>query len=510
MPPAVDAPASLMVRRAGHATRALSALALFASVACVAIAIFSLATTLLSRKWGPVEAEVVFEALRVRKGLPLYFDPATGAQEYGSPPTRYFVLYTPIWPQILAWLGPASLEGLRTGGRIANSLAWLGFFTWLYRTTQGPRRAPTLIACAIACGGFFLSREASLAGPDTIACVLVGIGFVRAARKGYMDTLSAILLATGPFIKPSVIGCAVGVCIGHALARSAARADGARRFAAWRSIAVMAGVGVFWFTVCWALSHGMWPMHMFRATGQTLSLDRLVSELCARGLFLGVPHVVCIVFAFRGNANPVVRSTLLVTLGYSTLLLAKHGSGSHYFIEPSIVCVTAVSLVTCIECPWQRLFRWTATAALAVVTAVATFVGFTGERTISASRAEVVPALREACALAPGDVAVASDLTIELDLNGRIVVPLWQTSYLVRRGIFPAETWANDLHDPHVRCVITGPEFLDPVPENITGIIEVSAWRKELRPALDKDFVYDRNVMGWLVLKRRSSTLAAQ
>lgn len=498
MPPAVNAPASLMVRRAAHATRALSVLALFAAVACLATAVFFVATTLASRKWGPVEAEMVFEALRVRKGFPLYFDPSVGAQEYGAPPTRYFVLYTPIWPQILAWLGPASLEGLKVGGRIVNSVAWLGFFAWLYRSTEQSRRAPTLIACALACGGFFLSREASLAGPDTIACVLVGVGFVRAARKGELDMLSAVLLATGPFIKPSVIGCAVGVCIGHTIVK---------RWAAWRSLAVMVAVGAFWIAICWTLSHGMWPLHMFRATGQTMSLDRLVQEFGRRGLFLGLPHAVCIVFAFRGNANAVLRSTLVVTLGYSTFLLAKHGSGSHYFIEPSIACVTAVSMVDCATGPWQRLFRWTATAALAIVTTIATLVGYTNEHASSRSRAELVPALREACPLAPGDVALSSDLTLELDLNGRIVVPLWQTSYLVRRGIFSAAMWANDLRDPHVRCVITGPEFLEPVPENITGIVEISAWRKELRPELDRDFVFDRNVMGWLVLKRRPTAL---
>ncbi len=494
MPPAAPAPASLMVRRAERMTRALSVLALFAAVACLAIAVFSLATTLTSRRWGPVEAEIVFEALRVRKGFPLYFDPSVGAGEYGVPPTRYFVLYTPIWPHILAWLGPASLEGLRTGGRLVSSIAWLGFFAWLYRTTSPARRAPTLIACTLVAGGFFLSREASLAGPDTIACVLVGVGFVRAARKGEMDALSALLLATGPFVKPSVIGCAIGVCIGHVVVK---------RFAAWRSLLLMAATGTAWILVCFTLSHGMWPLHMFRATGQTLSFDRLVQEFGGRGLFLGLPHVVCIWFAFRGNANTVLRSTLVVTLGYSTFLLAKHGSGSHYFIEPSIALVVAVSMVECVASPWQRLARWTATAALASITAVATFVGFSGERTASITRAELVPAMREACPLAAGDVALSSDLTLELDLNGRIVVPLWQTSYLVRRGIFSAEMWANDLRDPHVACLITGREFLDPVPENITGIVEVSAWRKELRPELDRDFVYDRNVMGWLVYKRR-------
>jgi hypothetical protein len=503
MQPALDAPTGITVRRADRADRASRALslvalvALVAAAACLAIAAWFLATSIGSRRWGPVEAEMVFEALRVRKGLPLYFDPAVGASEYGSPPTRYFVLYTPLWPHILAYLGPASLEGLRAGGRLVNSVAWVAFFGWLARTTPAGRRGPTLVACALTCGGFFLAREASLAGPDTIACVLAGIGMVRAARKGHMDALSAVLLATGPFIKPSAIGCALGVALAHLLVK---------RWAAWRSLGIMALVGGAWFAICWGLSHGMWPMHMFRATGQTLSLDRLGQELMARGLFLGLPHLVCIFFAFRGNANTVLRTTLVTTLAYSTLLLAKHGSGSHYFIEPSLACVTAVSMVSCVACPWQRLFRWTATAVLTCVTAAATMVGFLGERQGSRGRDDVLAALREACPLAPGQVAVSSDLTLELDLNGRVIIPVWQTTYLARRGIFSVDMWQKDLSNPSVRCVIHGPEIMDPVPEEITGAIEVSALRKELRPALDREFSYDKNVMGWIVFKRRDAT----
>ena len=45
--------------------------------------------------------------------------------------------------------------------------------------------------------------------------------------------------------------------------------------------------------------------------------------------------------------------------------------------------------------------------------------------------------------------------------------------------------------------------MLQPVPEKITGIIEVGAFRAELRETFDQEFVLDRNVMGWLVYKRR-------
>src|SRR5271165_5666254 len=42
------------------------------------------------------EGCVLFNAARIRSGLPLYVNPVVGAHEYGEPPARYFVAYTPL------------------------------------------------------------------------------------------------------------------------------------------------------------------------------------------------------------------------------------------------------------------------------------------------------------------------------------------------------------------------------------------------------------------------------
>src|SRR5438128_2098656 len=81
---------------------------------------------------------MVFEASRVQRGAPLYIDPAQGAWEDGAPPSRYFVLYTPVWPEILARVSLPSLEAMRATGRILNSV----FFVFaLALVVRGARRA---------------------------------------------------------------------------------------------------------------------------------------------------------------------------------------------------------------------------------------------------------------------------------------------------------------------------------------------------------------------------------
>jgi hypothetical protein len=111
--------------------------------------------------------------------------------------------------------------------------------------------------------------------------------------------------------------------------------------------------------------------------------------------------------------------------------------------------------------------------------------------------------VKEACPLAGGDVLVSTDVVMELETDGRIIVPVWQNTYLLRNGAFPADVWRHDLASPHVKCLLSGRDILEPLPQEIAGITEVGAFRKELRDAVDANFVLDREVSGWLVYKRR-------
>jgi hypothetical protein len=313
-PPAVDARSRVQ--------RAAVAFALAGAVASAVAAIAYVIATLHSRRWGQVEAEMVFEGMRIRSGFPLYFDPVAGAHEYGDPPTRYFVLYTPVWPRVLSWLG-GSLDAMRFAGRAFNSVVWLSFLAFVLRAARKENRTATIVAVGLACGCFFMSRETTLACADTTACVLAGLGLWRAMKKGEMDYVAAALLASGPFWKPNVLGIAIGVCLAHLLVK---------RVAAWKSIAVFAVVGFAWLGVCRFASDGLFPLHMFRATGQTLSLYRAYREIVGRGFFLCLPHIVVLLFAFRARVSTVARCALATTLAWSTFLSSKHGSGAHYFV----------------------------------------------------------------------------------------------------------------------------------------------------------------------------------
>ena len=89
------------------------------------------------------------------------------------------------------------------------------------------------------------------------------------------------------------------------------------------------------------------------------------------------------------------------------------------------------------------------------------------------------------------------------EIDGRVIVPSWQSSYLVRNGSFPLEAWRRDLAIPEVRCFVDGPQFLEPRPERIEGITEDNALRRELRGVIEDHFALDGETGGLLMYRRR-------
>ena len=474
--------------------------ALVVAAVCAAGGLLFLAHGWLTRPFGRVEAELVFQASRLQRGLPLYVDPAQGAWEMGAPPSRYYVLYTPLWPWVLAKLSPMAFVGMRTVGRAVNGLLFLGTLGAVVRASRPENRVTVLTGALLAVGLGMLVREAGTADADMGAVALSTLGLLRLNRKGSLDALSAALLAAAPLVKPSVLGTPVGAVVAHVVTRWR---SGPRRLLLPLLVGgLVAGTLAGMFHV-W--SHGVWLTHIVRATGQTLSFDRWLQEFGGRFMFLGLPHVVAGVFAVQRRGPLVATLPLATSVAWSIFSMAKHGSGTQYWLEPTMAAL--VALGTCgpavAVSRWGGLLAW---AGLALALAVG---GTSFPQLLSAAREErrwnaVVESLRAHCTLRPGEVIVSSDSTLELELDGRVIVPSWQTSYLVRNGQFPLEAWRRDLARPDgARWFIHSEDYLEPPPERIEGIVEVSAFRKELRDVMEASFVYDGEIDGMLVYVRR-------
>jgi len=475
-------------------------LALVAAAVCAAGGVLFLAHGWLTRPFGRVEAELVFQASRIQRGLPLYVDPAQGAWEMGAPPSRYYVLYTPLWPWLLAKLSPPTLLGMRAVGRAVNGLLFLGTLGTVVRASRPENRATVTTGALLAVGLAMLVREAGTADADMVAVALSTLGLLRLNQRRGLDPLSAALLAAAPLVKPSVLGTPVGAVVAHVVTHW--KSDRRRLLLPLLVGGLVAGslAGVFHV---W--SHGAWLTHIVRATGQTLSFDRWLQELGGRFMFLGVPHVVAGVFAVRRRAPLVATLPLATSVAWSVFSMAKHGSGTQYWLEPTMAALVALGACGPAAVASRRGV-WLAWAGLALALAVG---GTSFPQLVSAAREErrwngVVESLRAHCTLRPGEVIVSSDSTLELELDGRVVIPSWQTSYLVRKGQFPLDEWRRDLgRSDGARWFVHSEDYLEPAPALVEGITEVSAYRKELRDVMEATFVYDREIDGMLVYVRR-------
>lgn len=392
--------------------------------------------------WG--EAEVLFEAARIRDGLPLFVDPVVGGAEYGAPPSRWFVTYPPLVSPLLA-LVPASAALLV--GRILATLAWFGALAWLALSSRRECRANALAGAAFVAGIWVLANFAMTARPDSFACALAAVGLGRAVRSGKIDPISAVLLALAPCVKPNVVGVPAGAFLADALVRRSP----------W-SIVVGAATAGAVVVALLVVSGGALGSHLLGGMGQPLSLAVWLDRVPSRLPFFAPLFALALAHGLRARREPGILiglGALIVGLVWVLVAIAKTGSAANYWMEPALAAVALVA-----HAPGSFDFGRSplahAVAALAAVlyaesaSVPASFGRLAGYR----REAALVARARARCGAGPGDAVAAGDPGVELAANGRILATSYQLAWAVRLGRFPSEVWVRDLEAPNVRCYV--------------------------------------------------------
>jgi hypothetical protein len=447
---------------------------------------------------NPVAAEIGFEALRVARKLPLYVDPWKGAWEDGAPPSRYYVLYTPMFPwlvgKLTAVFATPSLASIRVVGRLIAVTGWVAVH--LAPVVWAPRssRRTTAIAAMISAGIYFVARHAASMSPDTLATALVCLGVLRAVRKGKVDPIAAVLIIAAPFIKPSCLGGVAGAALVHL----------ALRPKGWlRTVAAAAVAGVVLVIACHLASDGSWLSNISRSTGQPLTLTRWVQELGGRVMVLGVPHVVVAWLAWRRKVTWLVVGPLLGSIAWTTFMMAKHGSGSHYWLEPTGLALIAIAQMPALpEGTARRGLVWAA-IAFGVLVAAISWPRFLAEPARYRRHDEIAVALDRHCLRKPGEFVASSDLELELWLNGRFSVPAWQSGFLARSGRFPVDAWRSDLARPEVRWLALAIDPRQPPGTSNDERVELSPFYDVLKDVVFEQYVFDQVVEGMFVFRRK-------
>ena len=404
--------------------------------------------------WG--EAEPVFEAARLRQGLPLFVDPLVGAVDLGEPPSRWLVTYPPIWSALLALLPPSLALG---GGRVLATGLWFGALGLAVRAAPKDRRRDAAVCAAIVGGSWVLANFATIARPDALACAIAVVALVRSARRGAVGPAEAVLFALVPFVKPTVLGLPAGALLADELVRMKPHAFGVAAGAA-----VILGLGLH------LGSGGVLLAHVVGSNAQPMTFAAWMDHVPSRLPFFLPLFALALHDGWADRRAPgaaIATGALVGALGWVLVALAKTGSASNYWMEP---CVAAVVVVACSAPGPFRVFQ----GGLLHGVAALVYALYVGVASIGASlehlrdyRADAafVATVRDRCGAGPSDLVAADEAGIELALDGRILATTYQTAWLVNAGRFPASTWTGDLASPRVRCFVVHSGDLAPAPE---------------------------------------------
>lgn len=409
------------------------------------------------------EAEVLFEASRIRDHLALFVDPVAGAFDYGPVPTRCQVAYPPLWSWVLSWLPRAFAE---RGGRLLGTASWFGGLAWVASRARAELRGQAVLAAGVAAGVFVLALFPVTARPDAAALALVGVALARCVRRAEVDAVAGGLLALAAWTKPNVLGIAGGVFLFALVQRPR---DLLR--AALGGLAVTLPVAATLHVV----SHGTCWQHFTRTLGQPLSLSVWWSHMWTRAMFVA-PIATTTWLAWRARRDPGARLALYAwgaSLAWALVSLAKIGSASNYWMEPAMAAVAVAGVAPLPKLgDTGRALLWTGAAAASVWLTIATLGGVVEAFEREPRRAAFLSRAREDCGARPDDVIVGDNPGTELAVDGRIVAPGLATVYLVREGHLPVQTWVADLRRPQVACVIEQEGLFHALPEIAATIDE--------------------------------------
>lgn len=428
------------------------------------------------------EAEVLFEATRLREHLPLYTDPVVGAADYGPIPSRFYVCYPPLWSLVLSFVPAGAAELF---GRIACTLGWFGGLFALARIGHGDKRAG-LIAAAYGAGVWVISNLVTSGRPDAIALAIVACALSRTMRLGKADAWATALFTLAWWVKPNVLAIGAGVVVATALAdRSTMK----------RNVAAALAVTVPIVCILHVWSGGTWLLHFQRSLLQSLNIHHWWAQIRPRSLFI-VPGSFVLWLAIRGRGTSAGRLAcfaFIASVVWTVVSLAKIGAASNYWAEPALAAVAVAR-----ACPVpsldarRRTLAWLAAAVHAIWLAAATSLSVEYAFRTEPARQELIETARNACGPSSGRVLVADHPGVEHAVNDRIMSPSFQTEWLVLTGQFPEDVLLRDLGRPEVACLIASPDlehafFAPSVKRALAAKLDVAAsgggWTLYLSPA---------------------------
>lgn len=392
------------------------------------------------------EACVLFNASRLREGYALYVDPIVGAHEYGEPPARYFVAYTPLYASLISLLPAPHATAI---GRVAGLLAWLTALALAVVRGRRALRPHATLAALFVASSFLFTRWTAVVKGDGLALLLVGVAFTGTLRRRRAGVLEGVLFALAWLVKPSVAGLAIGTLGADLILRRG------RSYGALAAIGALA-VALSAFEV---LSHGVALAHLRAATGLGFRMD-LFRDVALSRLPFVAGLLACALLGAPRARHLRIGQLALGGLVMSTLIgfgaLGKPGATVNYLMEPALASVTILGVIP-MRIPRRALGLVLGSVVILSLgwSSVATIRSLRSEWHAGADERRALDRIRDLCVDRPNAIVMSTFPGVELAVNGRLYTHVLELAMEVERGRFPSALWRGDVEAPNVRCVVT-------------------------------------------------------
>lgn len=417
------------------------------------------------------EAELMYEASRVARGLPLYTDPLRGVLDDGPLPIRHYVLYGPIAPWLFSFASDAHRLIVM---RYVSVVAWfIGVPLVAVRAEAKARTNALLVAVAYA-GLFLIARDVVFFTLTPLPVLAATFGLARVVRKGQLDPIASALFALAWALKPLVMGIAFGVGVFTLLDRASIK-EKVTSLMILAAFVAAAALGMM------AWTSGGWLVHLRASTDNGMLPQRWLHYTYEYFPVLGLPHLLVTAFLFRGkeSRSKAAAWALLASTLWAIFAMGKRGANAGYFMEPCAALVVALAYGMP-EAKSQALAKVGTAAVL-----LAPVLGLAQSASMLIDYAKKDPAgdwatlkhVHDACESAAPRTTIRAGLpSTELPLSGRITLSPWQQVLLVNAGHFPLQTMIDDLDRPELGCLVHTRSLEGPVPEEIGPRGELTAF----------------------------------
>lgn len=444
-----------------------------------------------------VSAFTEYVASRIRRGLPWVLDPRQLHLDDGPLPIVSLQTYSGVFDALIALLPAAHA---RVWGGVLMALVWFGVTAWMVSRAPRARRATVaIVGLSFLCLEPLLRVAAGLQA-DALAAACAALGLASVLSRRVVTWRAQAWLLAAALLKPNVIGVLGGIVLADLWI------DRRRALVRWTPFALLGAAGL---ALLQAHTHGVWLLALRATTQNAFELSRWTFYLWSYAALLGAPQAAWAVWVLRRHPrDPRARYgalAVLASVAWQALAMGRHGSSTHYWLEPVLATTTLLALgpVTALPRRWCELVHVATPIVIAAFSYVPTRDVLRDFRTVQRDRDATMALVAQHCQNDAEHSWISTVSQLELEGTGKIAAFEFGLQFAQERGEWSSEVLRELLAHPACSCFVHYRDLAEPIPAG-KNPRELTLYDRDLAAFLLEHYEDVASAYGHHVYRRRT------